>query len=182
MAEELFAELGFENTSMEDIARSAGVTRPIVYSHYATKEGIFLACVRRARRNLEDRLGELDVMLDNNASVTEVIQRSGEIFFETLEQDPRRWSVLFSPRTALSEDVTAQLRQLRFGTIDRIIQIARHMAGQEDADRISAYSHAISGVGEQLGRWWLANPTVRREQIVSYYREFIMRGLAPLEA
>jgi hypothetical protein len=38
----------------------------------------------------------------------------------------------------------------------------------------------ISGVGEQLARWWLANRHVPRAQVVEYYTEFCLNGLQPL--
>src|SRR4030088_1557488 len=58
IAEKLFITKGFAATSIEDIARAAGITRPIVYSHFGTKEGIYLACVRRARTAFQQALVE----------------------------------------------------------------------------------------------------------------------------
>lgn len=179
VAEALFGERGFEITSMEDIARAAGVTRTVVYAHYATKDAIFLACVERARRDLEERLGELEVMLDGGADLEQVIERGGEIFFEILDRDPQRWAVLFSPSSALSPGLARRVMQLHFRTVDRIVEVARRFAPHIDVDRISAIAHGISGVGEQLGRWWLTRPDLERGQVVGYYRDFIISGLAP---
>ncbi|MGY1742816.1 MULTISPECIES: TetR/AcrR family transcriptional regulator [unclassified Blastococcus] len=178
VAERLFAERGFEGTSMEDIARAAGVTRPVVYAHHPTKEAVFLACVRRARRELEDRLDEL-APGNRETGVADVIERGGAAFFEILERDPRRWAVLFTPSSALSGELGRQLDDLRAGTIERIAAAARRVAPDADPDRLSAYAHAISGVGEQLGRWWIGRPSVPREQVVGYYRDFIVSALTP---
>ena len=177
VAERLFAEQGFEGTSMEDIARAAGVTRPVVYAHHPTKEDVFLACVRRARRELEDGL---DALRPSGRAVVlaEVIEGGGNVFFEILERDPRRWAVLFSPSTALAGPLGRRLDELRAGTIERIAEVARRFAPDADPDRLGAYAHAISGVGEQLGRWWLTRPDVPREQVVAYYRDFVVPGLS----
>jgi AcrR family transcriptional regulator len=178
VAERLFAEQGFEGTSMEDIARTAGVTRPVVYAHHPTKEDVFLSCVRRARRELEDRLDELRPS-GRAVAVTEVIEGGGNAFFEILERDPRRWAVLFSPSSALAGPLGRRLDDLRAGTIERIAEVARRFAPDADPDRLGAYAHAISGVGEQLGRWWLTRPDVPRQQVVAYYRDFVVSGLNP---
>src|SRR4051812_30373164 len=53
VAKELFARKGYQGTSIEDIARGAGVTRPIVYDHFDSKDSLYLACVRGARNELE---------------------------------------------------------------------------------------------------------------------------------
>jgi AcrR family transcriptional regulator len=180
VAEGLFADGGFENTSMEDIARAAGVTRPVVYAHFPTKEAAFVACVRRARAELETKLGALGEVPSTDVTLEDIIKQGGEIFFEILERDPSRWSVLFSPSSALSTDVAQQLTALRFGTVERIAEIVNaFIPGMDDQLVVHAYAHAVSGVGEQLGRWWLANPDVPRARVVGLYRDFIMRGLGP---
>ena len=43
-----FAERGFQATSMEEVASRAGVTRLIVYRHFASKEDLYRAVLDRA--------------------------------------------------------------------------------------------------------------------------------------
>lgn len=47
-ASELFLELGFDGTSMDGVARRAGVSKQTVYSHYSSKEHLFGEAVRGA--------------------------------------------------------------------------------------------------------------------------------------
>ncbi|MEU6131413.1 helix-turn-helix domain-containing protein [Saccharopolyspora sp. NPDC047091] len=175
-AEALFAEHGLERTSVEDVARAAGVTRPMVYSHFASKEEIFLACVRRARAELEARIREPEIMIEAGADAAAVIERAGALFFELLERDPQRWKVLFLRGGALSEDLAADVAALRLGTVRRIADMIGHFASF-DEERATAFAHAISGVGEQLGRWWFAHPEIPRDRVVAHYRDFITAGL-----
>ena len=44
-AADLFTELGFSNTSMDKVAERAGVSKQTVYSHFGSKEGIFVASI-----------------------------------------------------------------------------------------------------------------------------------------
>ncbi|MFE6858072.1 TetR/AcrR family transcriptional regulator [Nocardia sp. NPDC057668] len=176
IAEHLFATRGFEGTSIEDIAREAGVTRPVVYSHYQSKDAIFLECARRARAEMEYRVREPEVLIEAGAGLDIVMQRAGEIFFDLLERDPRRWMVLFNPSAALAPEFTEQLAELRRHTIGRIAEMVAHFSGGDAID--TPFAYAISGVGEQLGRWWLANPDVPKREVVALYRDFITGGLA----
>src|SRR5450755_1277159 len=41
----LFAERGFEGTSIEEIAAQAGVSKPVVYEHFGGKEGLYAVVV-----------------------------------------------------------------------------------------------------------------------------------------
>lgn len=180
VAEELFTHGGFGSTSIEDIARAAGVTRPILYNHFGDRDGILVACVARARRELEQRLSQELERLGSDADKGELFEAGGDVFFAMLEAKPERWMLLFSNTTALSGDVAERLTALRFGTIEHIAQLVRRVAPDADAGRLQAAAHAIAGVAEQLGRWWLRSRGVSRKRIVRYYRELIVGGVVGL--
>src|SRR6185295_9059197 len=56
LAEELFIGNGYAGFSIEDLCRAANVSRPVVYDHFGSKDGIYLACLRRIRDEFEDAL------------------------------------------------------------------------------------------------------------------------------
>jgi AcrR family transcriptional regulator len=164
---------------MEDVARAAGVTRTVVYGHYPTKEAIFIACVYRARTDLEQRLSELMHPGGSQMSVGEAVEQVIDVFFQILEADPGHWAMLYSIGPGLSEDVVKHVARLRLGTVSRIGDVIGHCATDMETDRISAYAHAVSGVTEQLGNWWLTNPATARARVVALCRDFIMDGFRP---
>ncbi|MFC0675750.1 TetR/AcrR family transcriptional regulator [Brachybacterium hainanense] len=47
IAAEHFSEHGFQGTSMDDVARAAGATKPVVYQHFASKEALYLAVLEQ---------------------------------------------------------------------------------------------------------------------------------------
>lgn len=51
-----FAERGLEGISMEEIAARAGVTKPVVYEHFGSKEGLYRAVVERETARLEQTI------------------------------------------------------------------------------------------------------------------------------
>src|SRR5450631_4492035 len=50
----LFADKGFEATTVEEIAARAGVSKPVVYEHFGGKEGLYAVVVDREIRSLLD--------------------------------------------------------------------------------------------------------------------------------
>src|SRR3954454_19471802 len=52
VAEEIFAEEGYRAVSMEAIAERCGVSKPLIYEYFGSKDGLFLACVTRCRAEL----------------------------------------------------------------------------------------------------------------------------------
>ena len=55
----MFAQRGFDGCSMEDIAKASGITKPMLYAYFDSKEGLFAACAQRAGAQLRDDLREV---------------------------------------------------------------------------------------------------------------------------
>lgn len=180
VAEVLFAEKGLDGTSVEDIAQAAGVTRAVVYQHFAGKEGIFVACAVRAREEFESGLAQLIREAGAGLDLDRVVTLGGEAFFQILERNPRRWALLFSASAALSDEVSSQLGALRNGTIDRVRELAQTLFPEAECVRVEAFAFAVSGTAEQLGRFWLTRPDLDRRQIVGYFHDFLVPALRTL--
>src|SRR5262245_7785030 len=58
LAEELFAERGFAKASMDELARRAGVTKPVIYELFGSKEGLFRACLEGLALRLADAIAD----------------------------------------------------------------------------------------------------------------------------
>src|SRR5881409_2660564 len=56
IARGLFAQKGFEATSVEEIAARAEVSKPVVYEHFGGKEGLYAVVVDREVRALLERI------------------------------------------------------------------------------------------------------------------------------
>ncbi|WP_027006790.1 TetR/AcrR family transcriptional regulator [Conexibacter woesei] len=178
VAEELFIAKGYDRTSIEDIAKAAGVSRPIVYEHHGSKEGVYLACVKRARDALAV---EYDAATAGVTDPREQLRLSADVFFATLERDPQRWIVLFGGAAVpVIGELGEQLSELRHQTVTRIMDNLRaHAVAGLDSERVEMAAYAISGVGEQLGRWWIKHPNVPRARVVADYVDFVWSGVAP---
>ncbi|MEU5878000.1 TetR/AcrR family transcriptional regulator [Spirillospora sp. NPDC047279] len=175
VAEKLFVENGYAAVTMEDIARAAGVTRPIPYKHFGTKEGVYLGCVQRARAGYEKSL--LTAFAPDDEPRVK-LAKGAEAFFEALESNPGRWLLLFGGNTVLPADYSDDLAALRFSTINAIADVLRSSAPRIPERRLQALAHAVSGVGERLGHWWLAEPSMTRAELVEHYTEICWAGLS----
>jgi AcrR family transcriptional regulator len=177
LAEELFLTSGYERTSIEDIARAAGVTRPVVYEHYGSKEGIYLACVRRARNQFN-----LDVMraVAGTDDPLEQLHRGADAYYRVLERDPRRWQLLFGPGGLVGDGLGEELARERFRTVNLLADLIEPHLPQHDQQQVDAFAHATTGSAEQLGRWWLAHPDLDREQVTRYFVENVWASFEAL--
>jgi AcrR family transcriptional regulator len=176
LAEALFVERGYAAVSMEDIARAAGMKRPVAYQHFKTKEGAYLACVERARTAYQERLLR---SIDPQAAPMDQLLAGGESFFAMLEEDPGRWQLLFGSNAVLPGQANDDLAALRFATIEQIHLLIAAAAPLAPAERIEACAHAVSGAIERLGHWWITRPDIPRARIVEHFRDIAWDGLRP---
>lgn len=66
----------------------------------------------------------------------------------------------------------------RFETIEMIRGLLAQLARPDiPPARITAAAHAMSGVAERLGHWWLAEPSLTRGEVVEHYSDFLWGGL-----
>ena len=70
----LFASKGFEAVSVEEIAATAKVSKPIVYEHFGGKEGLYAVVVDREMRALTDTL--VNALSDPQAHPRQIVERT----------------------------------------------------------------------------------------------------------
>ncbi len=86
-ARQVFHECGVSRTSLENIAKAAGVTRGAVYWHFANKADVFFALREQASVPLLNRLDGL-LLAEGLADPLEGIEQALNEFFRTLEEHP----------------------------------------------------------------------------------------------
>lgn len=179
VALELFIENGYQGTSMEDIAAAAGVTRPIVYNHFGSKDGIYLACLRRARASLDQHI--VDAAKDPS-SLEGRLHAGIEGYFTFVEENRASWHILFGGGAAIAGSASEEATRLRFQTVEKITQLLTAVVSGYDVDTREGFAHAVSGAGEQMAKWWMKRPHIPRQHVVELMLNFTWNGLRALKA
>jgi len=166
VAGQVFAQSGYEGASMDRIATVAGVSKPMLYAYFGSKEGLYVAYVERTGSELVQRLVAAED-IEPRHRLRAVI---GE-FLAFVEEHRDGWTVLYDElnnRRPLAEQV-AQLRA-------RIVTEVQGMltgpgtgwAGLAEPAS-EGVAEAIVGAGESLANWWLTRSDVAREDVVGWY-------------
>lgn len=95
----LFASKGFEAVSVEEIAATAKVSKPIVYEHFGGKEGLYAVVVDREMRALTDTL--INALSDPQAHPRQIVERTALALLTYVEENAEGFRVLTrdSPKT-----------------------------------------------------------------------------------
>jgi AcrR family transcriptional regulator len=91
VAKALFAEKGFEGTSVEEIAARADVSKPVVYEHFGGKEGLYAVIVDR---EVEALLGALSGALASRAHPRQLVERAALALLGYIEESPDGFRIL----------------------------------------------------------------------------------------
>ena len=171
VAGRLFAEQGFHGLSMEQLAEAAGVSKPVLYQHFPSKQRLYLALLHDAVAELETRLrNALAGTTDNQARVHGAIAA----YFDFVED--RRFQLLV--RNAELND--AEVREVVDGAFSRVADvIGRLIADDAGLSEESAnfLASGVRGLATEGARWWVEHPEVDKTDAVRLLSRLVWRGL-----
>jgi len=178
IAGQVFAQDGYHAAAMDEIARQAGISKPMLYAYFVSKEGLYLAYIERTGQELVDRLqGSL-------AEPDPLVRVQGRVeeFLRFVEEHRDGWRVLFNEASSsrpVAEQV-AELRERIAEALSRLIGAGIAGHGTLDDTTVAVVAHAIVGAGESLANWWLEHPDVSRARMTEWYSRVIRGSLAAL--
>lgn len=153
---------------MDEIASQAGVTKPLVYAYFGSKERLYVAYIEGAGRELLERLrGATDPAAPPRERL-----RAGILEFLAFVAERRDgWQVLQSEAAARGGPLAEELAGLRAGIarmIGRLLMetVPNASVSDETAAAVDGVAHAVVGAGESLANWWLAHPELPPERAV----------------
>ena len=161
VARRLFADRGYAEVTMDDVAAEVGVTKPLLYTYFGNKERLYLDCMRPAADAL---IGTVVDAVRAAEDPAEALARGTHAYFAFIDADREAWRVLFDGTLPAGGEVGARVAEYRErlaslisgNLLSRIPARRRARASGE----VEALSAALLGATEALGRWWL-----RREDI-----------------
>lgn len=174
VAEEVFAERGYQDASMDEIARRVGVTKPMLYAYFGSKEGLLVATIARVR---EDMTSAVVSAVKGAKGVEEMLWRGLLAYHEFVAEHERGWSVV---RQVASQAVSDQIEQVRRGLSDLITEmITRYAPGAPERDR-RAYAEMIVGACERSALWRQTRDDVTPREAARLVMDGIWHGVASL--
>lgn len=163
-ATEVFAEHGYRGASIDAIVKRAGVTPPVFYDHFASKQALH-------RRLLERHYDDLRAVWERELPGPELaggrIGRAFDAWFAYVEANPYAGRMLFRPTgdpalDAIHDEVTAASRDAALHVLTDEPG-AEHLAGPEVELAWEVFRATLQGIA----LWWLDHPQVPRARIVA---------------
>jgi len=173
----LFAEKGFDATSVEEIAHSAGVSKPVVYEHFGGKEGLYAVVVDREMRRLLDLVtGAL-----TGGHPRELLEQAAFALLDYIEQSTDGFRILV--RDSPVATATGTFASLISDIATRVehILVDEFRARGFDAEYAPMYSQMLVGMVALTGQWWLDVRKPAKPEVAAHLVNLAWNGLSGLE-
>ncbi|AFA72454.1 transcriptional regulator, TetR family [Gordonia polyisoprenivorans VH2] len=178
VARGLFAERGFEATSIEEIAQRAGVSKPIVYEHFGGKEGLYAVVVDR---EMETLLEMVTSSLSKNRSLYR-IQQVALALLTYMEERTDGFRILVRGDSTNSSETATYSSLLN----DAISQVEHILAGDFERRGFEPtlaplYAQALVGMVSVTAQWWLDVREPSKEVVAAHLVNLCWNGLTRLD-
>jgi AcrR family transcriptional regulator len=175
---ELFAQKGFEATSIEEIAAHADVSKPVVYEHFGGKERLYAVVVDREMQLLLDRFNSA---LSAPGHPRELLERAAMVLLDYVEADTDGFRVLTrdAPVTSSGGTFSSLIGEVA-GKVEHILARQFDSRGY-DPQMAVVYSQALVGMVALVGQWWLDNRSLDKHEVAAHLVNLAYNGLSHLD-
>ena len=159
----LFGERGYERTRLDQVAAAAGVTKPIVYRHFGSKAGLYLALLERHDRDLDSFVPRMPA----KGSPAERLRAVLDAWLDYVEQHAYAWRMLFRDRGGGPGIEEARLTVHARARAVLAALIRDFAEAPIPPLEIEPLAELMSmGMGS-LVLWWLDDPDVDRDDVLA---------------
>ena len=178
VARGLFALRGLDGATIEDIAAAAGVSKPVVYEHFGSKEALYTEVVDAEFDRL---LAVITEALSADAGPRILIERAAYAMLDYIEGHTDGFRILV-------RDAPPSQPEGTFATLlSRVTVHVEHILSKEFGNRgLSAevggmYAQMLVGMVAMTGQWWLDARTPDKATVAAHLVNLSWNGLTGLQ-
>jgi AcrR family transcriptional regulator len=159
-----FAERGFHQTSMDDVAEAAGVTKPVLYQHFKSKRDLYLELLDDVGGRMMDGIAKAVAAANGPRQQVEAGFRA---YFRFVADESDAFRLLFGSGTRRDEDFERAVRRVE----DSIAEaVAVFIEADIEPEHRRLLAHGLVGLAEGTSRDWLAGddtPSARGADVLA---------------
>jgi AcrR family transcriptional regulator len=144
----VFSGTGYHDTTMDDVAATAGVTKPVLYQHFSSKRALYLYLVDdvgvRMATAITDRTSQVD-------SPREQVEAGLAAYFDFVSANREAFLLLFEGADRSDADVAEAVNRIEDSMAELVAPL---IAAGIEPDQQRALAYGIVGAAEAAGRAW----------------------------
>jgi AcrR family transcriptional regulator len=180
----VFAERGYHASSIDDIARDGGISKALIYEHFASKQDLYAELLEQHAGVLFGALAE--AISEAGSSAPARLAVGFDAFYGFVEQHRVAWRMLF--REATDPEAVAVLDRIFAEVTSFVAGVIAEDPGSRRGDddegtreqAIQVLAQLLVGAVQSLANWWAEHEELPRRRIVEMTMDFAWLGLQRL--
>jgi AcrR family transcriptional regulator len=181
----VFSARGYHASSIDDIAREAGISKALIYEHFDSKQSLYGDLLEQNANELFERLASALVGVDVESGAAR-LAAGLDAFFSFVEERRAAWRILFrdvsDPETSAALDRIVEQVTVVVAALIAQDPGARSQDKEESEPAIRVLAQMLVGAVQSVANWWAEHPEVAREQALEMVMDFAWVGLERLSA
>lgn len=156
----VIVEQGYAGVSIEAIARTAGVTRPVIYDHFPNLGALLQALIEREERIALAQLAEVipNAELGESEDPVTLLGSGVRRFLEAVRSRPSTWRIILLPLDGTPAIVRQHVETNRARILERLRELVRWGTGEAVTLDVELAAGSILALAEEAGRRVLTDP------------------------
>ena len=164
-----FAERGYHAASMDGIAAAAGISKAVVYDHFASKQELYAVLLEGVRAEVDAAVAAAVAPVEGGGEAR--VRAAMEAFFRFVEDNPQACRLLFLELQSAEEAARIMRRidaRVTAGLSRQLGDDPGIFDGHPARERqLQILAELVKSAIHGLASWWYRNPDVPREDLVA---------------
>ena len=157
---EIAVRRGFSAVTVQSVARTAGVSRPIVYEHFGDLDGLLETLIARESARALDQIKATRLRDLSSGDPSELMLESLEAYLRAVERHPTTWQLVLLPPEGAPEALRASILSGRRAILAGLIEaVAPGIEAGSDASEAELTARMLSAIADEYARLVLTNAT-----------------------
>lgn len=148
----VFAEHGYHATSMNDVAETAGVTKPVLYQHFSSKRQLFVEVLTDVGDALRDTIAKAT---SDAPGPRQQVENGLRAYFRFVEERTDSFRVLFGSGARRDPEFASFAQSVEESIAESIAELI--VVDGQPAEHRDVLAHGIVGMAESASRHWLSH-------------------------
>lgn len=165
--------------SMASIAAEAGISKPILYRHFGDKSGLYQALAERHTRKLIEAIQQ---EFSREDSLRARARTTIDTYLSLVSENLNLYRFLMHRASAEDAATHGAMSTMIRGVSQELAKVLTAENELTDPAVAAVWGHAVVGMVQNAGDWWLDHPEVPRETVLESLVDLILGGLPAASA
>jgi AcrR family transcriptional regulator len=178
VARKVFAKGGYQTVTMDDVARQAGVTKPILYDHFPSKRDLYQGLLEADLATLEQRI---QTAIETSSGNRERIRGSFQAYFDFVDEEGEGFRLLMKEAVGAEEEFRDLVGRFRERVLARVTEVMiRESRGNLSRKQAEEVALGLIGMAEMVAQHEPGRSKNERRKTVDILVRLAWRGITGL--